>query len=131
MDSEACGERIAKFRRHHSEDRALDVPIAVQERMDLPEPAERVSETDEFAKIVGLGVAEQSPGVRQQCRHSPRHLPRQREFIFNARFELAFRGHPSIGERRARCAAIGACIISVVGRCEGDEELAVEVSRIG
>jgi hypothetical protein len=44
---------------------------------------------------------------------------------------LAFRGHPSIGERRARRAAKGACIVSVSGRCEGGEEFAVEVSRIG
>jgi hypothetical protein len=55
--------------------------VAVQERVDLAEPAERVRQAEEFAVVVGLGIGEPRKGVLQQLVYSRRHLAREAELI--------------------------------------------------
>ena len=65
MNDETCRERVAEFSRHRSEDRPLDMPIAVEEWMDFAEPAESVGQRYQLAEVVSACVCEKTPSLKQ------------------------------------------------------------------
>ena len=59
MNDEARRQRKAELRRHDGENRALNMTVAIEEGMNLPEPAEGVGESDQLVIVVLIGLIEQ------------------------------------------------------------------------
>ena len=59
MNGEAGRQRKAELRRHNGENRALNMTVAIEEGMNLPEPAESVGESDQLVVVVLIGLVEQ------------------------------------------------------------------------
>ena len=59
MNDEARRQRKSELRRHDGENRALNVTVAIEEGMNLPEPAEGVGESDQLVVVVLIGLIEQ------------------------------------------------------------------------
>ncbi len=59
MNDEAGRQGKVEFRRHDRENRALNMAVAVEEGMNLPEPAEGVGESYQLVVILLIGLIEQ------------------------------------------------------------------------
>ena len=59
MNDEARRQRKAELRRHDGENRALNMTVAIEEGMNLPEPAEGVGKSDQLVIVVLIGLIEQ------------------------------------------------------------------------
>ena len=68
MNDETCRERVAEFSRHRSEDRPLDMPIAVEERMDGLELDMGQSRLDQWRRLVGRQVEVSFERAKKVCK---------------------------------------------------------------
>lgn len=98
MNDEARRQRKAELRRHDREHRALNVTVAVEEWMNLAEPAEGVGESEQLVVVLLTGLVEQRMDVDPQFLHTPGHFAGRAEFVDHLGIDLAPGGHPYVGE---------------------------------
>ena len=106
MDGEPWRKRKAELGRHGGEERTLDVPIAVEKGVNLPEPAEGAGQPKQPPVEIKARIAERVPRLLQEVVDAASHFARRTEFVIRAGLELAIDDASPAGKRGAMRSAV-------------------------